>query len=81
MREAGQIHPQLDERRGDMNRPARFTQAEIERAMRAAKKLDVRARLMPDGSIEIDPAPRAEDIHKPSTGRPGPVAPPKGFVL
>lgn len=38
-----------------IRRSARFTEAEIRRAIRAAKKECVRVVLRPDGSIEIDP--------------------------
>lgn len=60
-----------------MNRPARFRQAEIRRAMRAAKSEGCRAFLLPDGRIEIDPTKPPVEEPKPNTQ----VAPPKGFAL
>ena len=36
-----------------MTKPARITQGQIERAMRAAKKLDVKVEIRPDGTMVI----------------------------
>jgi hypothetical protein len=40
-----------------MTRPARVTQSQIERAIRAARKLGVWVEVRPDGTIFIDPGP------------------------
>lgn len=60
-----------------MNRPAKVTQGEISRALRAAKQAggDLCVEIMPDGTIRITPA-------KPSPQPTGtPLAPERDFVL
>lgn len=64
-----------------MNKPARFTQAELRRAIRAAKAEGVHVAVR-NGEIHIDPEKPYQILSTEPTGRQdGPVAPPKGFVL
>lgn len=63
-----------------MNKPARFTQAELRRAIRAAKAEGARLAVR-NGVIEIDPTKPPEDMHRPSTDDRREVAPGKEFHL
>lgn len=62
-----------------MNKPARFTQAELSRVMRAAKALGARV-IVEDGKIEVDFAPRPESQQEQNRERPE-FAPAEDFAL
>ena len=62
-----------------MNRPARLTQAEIRRAIRAAKAEGARVRIV-DGAIEIDFGPVSES-QRAISPQATPVAPVRNFRL
>ena len=62
-----------------MNRPARFTQAELARAIRAASACGARVKVR-DGVIEIDTNPKAESQEQ-ILPPPAPVAPREDLAL
>ena len=62
-----------------MNKPARVTQAELARAIRAAKKVGARVQVR-NGVIEIDCNPISESQEAASLPAPE-IAPTRGFRL
>ena len=58
-----------------MNRPARVTQAEIARALRAIKQADMpmAIEVTPDGVLRIVPAPEPEPVRRKTGTYTGPV--------